>query len=800
MPMRGFALRLLVRDAGRRGAIIALALGVATAALILSVVESIVAKPWPFDEVGRIVAINEVILGRSINVSYPNYLDWRSSAVLFERMAIAFPASPTLLTTARDTQVVSVSAVESSMFEVFGVEPRLGRMFGGREEEAGGPPVAVISFEVWLRHFGGRADALGLPVVLDDVARTVVGVLPPDFAVLNADVWIPLGAELRRGHLNRRGHPGIVFGRLKDDVRLEEARHEVATLAVALQERYPEENRGVNATVIPYLDAMVGGITSVLGLLEWAAVGICLVACVNFGGFLWMRHANSCRDLAIRAAFGAGWHRLAQVLLAEAAVVSSLATALGLALALGLAYVATPVVGGLSALSEAGITHISVDARTVVRVWAGAMIIGAAIALLLAGRVAFLDVMRSLRTETTTFTLSSNGIWWRHTFLAVQIAIALALSVGTLTMVATVNRLAALDRGFEADGVSVFDVEQPYSKYNSPDRMLSFARRIAEHFGDVAAVTDTAVVWPFDPGVRGWTLPFQFADVAIASGEELYVSATAVTPGFFDLMGIGLLRGRLFQSTPVESAITEVVVSQEFVNTYLQQQQAVGRRIVTSMAELSEMLIVGVVGSTIRSGSGRAAVPELYLNYVRFPAISPTVLIKSVQTKSVPTDRVIRDVVSSVDSAVAPHRVRLLSDIVDNTYGDRAAVAAALGVFSVVAIGLSILGVSAVVRQLIGQRLRELAMRSALGATTRSLVWLVLRSVMIPVGVGTIGGLGLSMVAEILLSSMVVDVVSLSMPALFGSSALVCLVTVSVTALRAGSTIEAADCAFLLRS
>ena len=327
-----YAIRMIARAPGfTLVAALTLALGIGANTAIFSVINAVLLKPLPYRQADRIARLNEGRPGFQLNVSYPNFLDWRARARTFEDMAIYNPHGRVAVLVDGRSEAVAAGTAESRVFTLLGMTPAAGRLFSDDEQKPGAPAVALISHALWQRRFAGSPSAIGRSISLGSTPTTIVGVVPPEFRPQNIDVWYPLGPFLSPMQLDRGNHPGFqVFARLRDGVRFEDSQKEMTAIAADLEQQYPATNHRMGVFVRPLIDTVVGRVRPMLQLLTGAVAFLLFIASANVSNVLLARGLRREHETAVRTALGAGRARLVRLFLTESLLVSLIGGAAGL--------------------------------------------------------------------------------------------------------------------------------------------------------------------------------------------------------------------------------------------------------------------------------------------------------------------------------------------------------------------------------------------------------------------------------------------------------------------------------------
>ena len=739
-----YAFRALAANPGFTfAAVLTLALGIGANTAIFTAVYGVLLKPLPYERPDRLVRIGEGRPGFLLNVSYPNFLDWRERSRVFQDMTVylaignvVLPATPSL-----GSEVVAAGNAEARFFTVLGVQPARGRLFMESEQDVRAPAVAVISDRLWRRRYGGDPSVIGSTVIMDNDPTTIVGVLPPEAAYQNVDAWFPM----RPGHftpmqLDRANHPGfMVLARLKDGVSLEQAQRELSSIAAALERQYPVSNHQMDVFLTPLIDSVAGGIRPTLQALLAAVSVLVLIACSNVANLLLARGVRRGRETSIRAALGASRPRLVRLFLVE-----------GLALGVG-GGAAGLLLAGWGVRLLRGVPGFALPRAADVSI--NPYVLGFAALLALATALLFslapalhlsrVDLLQVLRLGGSAETATPRTAAVRSMLVAAEVALVVVLLAGATLMQRTLALLADVNPGFRADGLIAARMIQLRPRYSSGAVITDFAARLTESLRATGNVKGAALSWPFDySGGFSWSPNVDLPDRPFAPGSEPVAQAASVTPEYFETMGIPLLRGRTFGPLEKPGATVSVIVNQSFVARFFPREDPLGRRVsAVRIPEMQNMPVVGVVGDTRRGGMLKGFTPEIYVAYAQFPQAGATLVVRGASGDPLALSNDVKSRIAEVDRQVAVTSIRRLTDSIASTYGDRRALAWLLAVFAALALGLTVLGIGSVVSFTVAQRTSEIGIRMALGADAGGVLRLVIRGALQPVAIGGVVGL-----------------------------------------------------------
>jgi putative ABC transport system permease protein len=770
-----YAFRTLRRAPGfTTMAALTLALGIGANTAIFSVINGVLLKPLPYRDASRLARLSEGRPGFELNVSYPNFVDWRTRSRTFEDMAVYNPFGRSIVSYAERSEAVPSASAEARLFTLLGVQPIRGRLFSAEEQSPQRRGVVLISHALWLRMFAGSETLVGREISFAGVSATVVGVLPPEFRLQRIDVWYPFVPELLTPmQKDRANHPGFqVFARVRDGVDFARAQADMSSIAADLARQYPATNRDMGVFVRPVLDTVVGTIRPML-LSLGAAVGfLLLIACANVANVLLARGLRRERETAVRAALGAGRWRLVRLFLTEGLAVASIGGAAGVLLAAW----SLRTLRAMPWFTFPRASEITID-QTVLLFAIGLSVLTSLIfSLAPAFQLSRVDLMAGLRQAGVLSNRTGRRL--RGSLVAIEVALSLVLIAGAGLMLRTLGQLALVNPGYRPDGLLTINTQQPQT-YREPETRARFAERLTTELRATPGVTAAALAWPLDMVSFGWTPYATFRDKPFPPGQAPPVQMAAVSPEFFDTMGIPLKRGRVFGPRDRAGAPMVAVVSETVVRRFLPEGDPIGRRMsLVGIPELQDLEIVGVVGDMLRTGPAGRAAPEVYCAYAQFPTIGPTVIVRAAAGDPLQLVRTVEDRIAAIDGGVATYGPRRLSDVMAGTVGDRRMLAALLGLFGALALGLTGLGIAGVVSYAVAQRTRAIGVRMALGANPNAIVGFVLRDALTPVLLGLTAGFAVSVPFTGLIRSYLFQVAPSDPAALLASATLmVCAAT-----------------------
>src|SRR5437016_6378910 len=743
-----YAARLLRRNPGfATTAVITLALGIGANTAIFSVCNGMLLGPLRDAEPDRIVMLSERQRdGKPSNVAPANFVDWQNGSRSFSGMAAVRAssfASSFILGGQSEASRLAGGDVSSSFFSVLGVRFMLGRNFLPDEDRPGHDRVAILSYAAWSKWFGADRDIAGKPITLDNTSYTVVGVLPADFqfgstaedfqARSQPDIWVPLALDPQK--LQRGAHMLHVIGRLKPGVKLAQAQAELDVLAANLAQQYPENNKDKGIAAVPLTDQVTGSVRVALETLLGAVGLVLLIACANVANLLLSRAAAREKEMAVRIALGASRGRLAQQLLTESLFLAGLGGIAGFALALAAIAALNPQLP--ADLSRAA--GIAVDMR---------MLIFTAVISLVTGILFGLGPLFATWRENAGESLKQNnrsasGIQTRlRSGLAVaQIAIAIILLIGAGLMVKSFWALMHVAPGFRSDSILTARLSLPRSRYADNWKIAAFERALLESLHGRPGIQSAgfATYLPLGGSDNDWSFLIE-GRPPLPVGTYNMTKYRPVSAGYFETIGIPLLRGRSFTSADTAEAPWVVVINDSMAREYWPSENPIGQRL--QQGKPTWRTVIGVVGDVLHERLDGAAKPEMYLPVDQAINIEsgPTIVVRAEIPAGAAAGE-LRAAVSAIDPAIAVDRIETMQQLVSVSVAQPRFRTMILAAFSLLALVMASIGIYGVMNYLVIQRTREFGIRLSLGATPTDVLRLVLGRAATLIGAGTCVGL-----------------------------------------------------------
>ncbi len=778
-----FAVRRLFATPGVTLAVLlSLSLAIGANGALVGALRSTLFAPLPYHSPDRMVFISATFPergGGSYSNSYPNYLDFLSVPSLDD--AVAHQGVSFTLSGAFEPERVVGLATTANLFQVLAVDPVLGRAFVEGEDGAGGARVAVLSHGIWEERFHASRDALGKTLTLDGEPYTIVGIMPRGFfyPTEETQVWTTLLRD--ETNWNRFSGGLQVVGRIASGADLEAVREQTGAVAGRIASDYPGTWLEGMSTLVRTVPETIYGEELELRLYAlWGAVGLLLfIACINTANLLLARGTSRRREVAVRAALGAGRRRIASLFLAESIALGIMSGLLGVAVAWA----------GMRLLRWATLAEVARAGDLELDPWIMlfTVTLGTLSGLLFGGypalRASRPGIARAIQEGGRGRTESAGGRRSQRVLVGAQVALTLVVLVGAGLMMRTMQRLDQVDPGFRTEGVLAFSLYLT-AEYDESGTISAFQDQVLTRLQGLPGVASAGAVQTLPLGgvVNEWT--FWIEEDPEPGAVRHSTGANVASPGYFRTMGIPLKAGRYFRAQDRAAQGPVVVVSEAMARDTWPGQDPLGKRLAlpgeTRAGEPTWRRVVGVVGDVRHRGLRDEARGEMYLPFAQmtFPTRRLNFVLGTAGPAG-PLAPAAREAVLATDPAQAVYDVMTLEDRIDQGLESTAGLTWLLGFFGLSALLLSSLGIFGVVSYSVSQRRHEMGIRVALGAERRELTAMVVRQGLVPVGTGIllgglVAGLSVGMLADLLYGVEPLDPATfLTVPALLLAVALV---------------------------
>jgi putative ABC transport system permease protein len=738
-----FAARSLVKQPGfTLAAVLTLALGIGANTAIFSVVDSVLLSPPPFRDAGRVVvswAVNpdlaKLIGTDDLPATAANLFDWQRDSRSFEKLAAVQQYGITL-TGQGDPEQLGAVQVTGDFFSVLGTPALFGRTLTP-QDDAQGLTTAVLSYNYWHRRFPGDRSVVGKTFTMNGKPVTVVGVMPPRFAVprgsevpallgftTDPDAWVPR-AYTPADRADRGNRVSFIIGRLKPGVSVKAAEDDLNNLCKRYAETNPKTDKGYSVRLVPIVEQMVHGLRPALVVLWTAVALVLLIACVNVANLLLARAASRQKEIALRTAIGAGRRRLVSQLLVESSLLSLLGGALGIFLAwASLRMFAASVPSGL-----AGAATFALDGRALVFT-----LVLCVLASLLAGLFPALQMTRpdlasTLREGMRAGAGNTQSRRTRSALVVAEVATAVVVLIGAGLLLRSFVHLMDVNPGFQPQGVLSFRFDLPADR--PPEQLVSFYNRLDQQLAQLPNIEASALVSELPTGGQDNIAPVIIeGKPQPEAGKMLLASMRMVTPGYLDTMKIPLRKGRFLQPGDNRTTGRVAVIDEAMAAAYWPDEDPLGKHFKRLDGDQPWITVVGVVGNVRHTdlySEPRPTVymtPEQVLGYFMIYQMGAVV-----RTKGDPGTMVseVRKAVSAVDRDQPIMRVMPLQKVVDLSISKSRFSLLLLSFLAVLALILAVIGIYGITTYTVTQRTREIGLRMALGARPGSVLGLVVK-------------------------------------------------------------------------
>jgi putative ABC transport system permease protein len=759
------ALRSLRRAPGfTLVALVTLALGIGGTTAIFSVVDGILLRPLPYPDPGAIVSLTRVSASGRHDTAFSaaDFLDYKRDARSFAALA-AFREDIVDMTGGAEPVRLTALETTAAFFEVFGMPALLGRTYSEAADAPGGPRLIVVAEGMWKQHLGSDPNVVGRTVRLNGIPFTVAGVMPEAFVHPDdVDMWMLAPREVPTSPIPIEGDPRAsrdvqyfsVLGRLAAGASLTRANEELGAISQRLAREFERTNEGDRAQASPYHDQLVGDVRGGLLTLLGAVAFVLLIACANVASLLLARGTARRREFALRSALGAGRIRLVRQLLTESVLLAGLGGVLGLVVA----YWGVAGLVGIAPESIPRLDDVRIDWRVAAFAMAASALVGVLFGLVPALQGARPQVVDALKDGGRTGTARAGT---QKVLVVAEVALALVLLIGAGLMLTSFARLRAVDVGFNVSNLLVVFVPLPQARYDNAAQVRFYSQLLEKlHANPVTARSAIAFPTPFGGGNArgGYTVE---GKPRIAGAERPLVQINSVTPGFFQTMGIPLISGRDVALTDTPARPQVAVINQTLAHREWPGQDPIGKRIAIGADPEQDpnawISVIGVVGDSKRSDLDAPAQAAVYLSHATFTLPFMGALVRSEASEAAITGAV-RDAVRALDPELPIEAADTIERVLERTTGQPRFRALLISAFALVALALAGVGLYGLISYTVAQRVPEIGVRLALGATPGQVGGLIVRQGVLLAVAGIVLGVAGSLAATRVLEGLLFSV------------------------------------------
>jgi putative ABC transport system permease protein len=740
-----YGIRVMLKKPGfTLTAIMTLALGIGAVTTMASVFWSVVLRPLPFPESDRLVFVQAVTdRGTTNSLSGIDYFDYRQECNAFESLAAQMIFQKGKLVTGRgEAERVMSIKVSRNLFETLKCRPLYGRSFLADEEVLGGPQAVVVSHGFWQRCLNSDSTVLGTSLTISGTAYEIVGIMPADFAYPSGiDLWFPM----QRGgpdETDRGNNNFVMIGRLKPSVTLDQAQSQMDSAAGRISETYPNVKGGWGAVVTPLQEQFFGNLRPLMWTLTGATIFLLLIACSNVSSLVLARVLARCNELAIRRSLGASSGRVTCQLLVECLLLITMASVVGVGLAhYGIHVLKVIAPAGLPRVQTVGIepvvlfftlsgTVLSALVFTLVPAWHGS-------------RVGPVTTLREGRFSTQ----GVSGMRLRKLLVTAQVALSLALLIGSGLFLRSLYRLQQVDTGMQPDGLLTIDAQLPEDGDTQAVAQHPFVPMV-EQLRTLPGVENVAAADQLPLFGGPWNGLYRADKPPQVASDRMPATRRIVTEGYFGTLGIPLLAGRDFQTTDTPDSSYCVIISNTLVQRLFPNENPIGKILVlpTGTTDGIPLQIIGVANDVRDFGLAAADRPAFYLPYQQHP-FPPSTMRLVVRSAGDPESLVasIRATIHEHYKDAALFQIGTMAGWISNTTANNRFTGLLCGAFAAAALCLAMTGLYGLLAANVTQRTGEIGVRLALGGTTAAVAWRILWETCRLVGVGVIMGVGVAL-------------------------------------------------------
>jgi len=778
----GYGLRMLFKNPRFTAvAVLSLAIGIGATSAIFSVANALLLRPLAYKDADRLVILWNRSPGLNVAqdwLSPGEYLDIKAENQVFDEVAATIDSSFNLTGEGRPERVEG-ARVSSSLFPLLGAQAMLGRVFSPEEDVKGRPPIAILSHGFWQRHFAADHAVVGKTLILDGVAVTIVGVMPREFSlnkevmptvnkIKSADLLLPLPmSETMRS--TRSNEDYNIFGRLRLGTTVEQAQADIDRIVNGMKEQYPGNyppSSGFTISVVPLLQQVVGDVRRALLVLLGAVGFVLLIACANVANLQLARAAVRQKEIAVRAAVGAGRTRIIQQLLTESVLLSLLGGALGLLLA----FMAVRVLRLFGPDTLPRLNEIGLDSRVLLFTFLVSLVTGIVFGLAPALRAARVDLNEVLkdggRGPAGSSTIGSSHHKIKDLLVIAEVALSLVLLIGAGLLLRTYQRIQDASPGFDAHNVLSFRMSLPPSKYKSA-AAAAFYKQLGERIKALPGVEAAGIAYslPMSSVALAWGPVTIEGYVPKNSADFVMANQRFVSSGYFRAMGVPLAKGRYFDERDIKDGPQAAIINESLAHRFWPNEDPLGKRLELGDKE-PWRTIVGVVHDAKEFSVDNDVPIGIYFPAEQIPIRNMFMVVRTSKDPAPMTAPITREI-QALDPEVPAFDLRTMEGRLSDSLARQRFSTFLLGVFAAVALVLAAIGIYGVLAYSVNQRTHEIGIRMALGAQPMNILRMVIRQSLVLVTVGTIIGLGGAFALTRVMSSLLYGITATDARAFF---------------------------------
>jgi predicted permease len=800
-----YGLRILRKSWGFTAvAVLTLAIGIGANTAIFSVIEGVMFRPLPFSGANELVHIQSVKNGHKIGPSPADLRDFEQSNRTFQDMAVydTWRKNVSFSGVEAAPEQMVVGLVPGAYFRVLGIKPVMGRLFTDEQNDARKNYVAVISEAVWKTRYSGDPAVLGRKMRINDEPYTIVAVIPDAIPAWMegasiggsvVQVWTPFAFADSLGDLwteaGRAGRGWYSLGRLKPGVSLEQAQADLATIAARLAKEHPVD-QGFSVTVERLSETRIGGLRPMLFLLMGAVSLILLIACVNLAHLLLARNFARERELAVRAALGAGRGRLVRQLACETLMLALIGGGVGLVLAkVGIESLKTVRPDNLTQLAS-----VRVDWRVLAFALMVSLITGLLFGLGPAVTASRMNLVENLKTGSRSGATGSNGQRVRNALVMAEMAMSLMLIVSAGLLVQSVIRLQGQALGIRVpEHLLKGHFYLPPARYPDPGALTRSSDQFADHVRALPGVQEASIttIWP--PNYN-WRQMLEIPGRVIRRVQDIPIAEFGLTDAYFlRTMGIPLMQGRDFNESDSATSSPVALINQELARRYFPNEDPIGQlvhigppqfmniRPGANTTDSADVTIVGIIGDFRNNGLASPPEPQIIALYSQHPHVNygfKDIVVRTASDPHALTPEIAQQL-HDMDAELPFAQVQTISEVVEQDTGNQRFTTGLLGLFAGIGLMLAAVGIYGVVSFLAAQHQRELAVRIAVGASFAGVLWLVLKDGLRMGLIGALAGLAGAWTAQKLMAHLLFGISPVDPPTFAGAALFLTIVAVA---------------------